>query len=328
MVVLVLTLVVSSLTSGAVAGERARLPKRCQGARLARESAPPRDAVPVLFVHGFLGSPGSFQRTADRGPSMLDAVSAVDGVASYTFDYAKHASEWVTDPAIGPALARALRCLADVSGHKVVVIAHSMGGLAARLAQGQLIDGRPVSESIARVVTIGTPTRGVLLLSSSTSSFSTKVIQTLVNATGKACDDPPKPSRKRLCALLDAANAPATTSMAPGSGALAALPAWGPGVRVHPIAGDLRLRVSVFGLGTTTSLGDVVATVSSATADPSRGEHPLVVRCHIGVTTLDTIVDRSPCAHGNLTSNRRIIAAVRTQVVKAVRAEDRRRPVA
>ena len=259
---------------------------------------------------------------------MLDTVSAIDGVATYTFDYTKHASQWVTDQAIGPALARSIRCLARALDHKVTVVAHSMGGLATRLAQGQVLNGHAVADSLGRVVTIGTPTRGVILLTATTSGISKRVLQTVVDAAGKLCTKPPKKSRRHLCALLDAANAPATSAMTPGSAALAALPAWGDGVIVHPIAGDLQLRVSVFGLGTTTSLGDIVATVGSATADASPGQHPLVVKCHTELSNLDNVVDESPCAHGNLTSNRRIIAGVRKQVEKAVRADARKRPVA
>ena len=40
-----------------------------------------------------------------------------------------------------------------------------MGGLAAQFAQGAVIDGRSVADSIQRVVTIGTPSDGVILLS-------------------------------------------------------------------------------------------------------------------------------------------------------------------
>jgi pimeloyl-ACP methyl ester carboxylesterase len=317
---------ISVTTVPAGAGQRA--PERCEGAELAKESVRERDQVPVLFVHGFLGSPGSFRREVEGRGSMLETVSGVDGVAAYTFDYSEHASEWVTDQAIGPALARAIVCLEAAFEQKVLVVAHSMGGLATRLAQGQVIDGRAVSDSLERVITIGTPARGVLLLEYTNDRLSTRIVQTLINGAGKACDDPPKPSRRRLCELLDAANAPATSAMAPGSGALEALPAWGPDVVVHPMAGDLRLRVSVLGYGVTTSIGDVVATVGSATADASRGQDPLVVRCRTELDELDTVVDRSPCSHSNLVANRRVIAAVRKEVRTAVRALEAERPVA
>ena len=257
---------------------------------------------------------------------MLQAVETLGGVAAYTFDYSKRASRWVTDQGIGPALAQAIRCLALASGRKVVVVAHSMGGLATRLAQGQVLKGHAVSESLARVVTIGTPTRGVILLSFTNNRLSDTVVQTAVDAVGRACGKPARKNkeRPRLCELLDAANAPAVTAMAPGSAQLAALPAWGAGVIVHPIAANLRLRISAFGVGTTVSLGDIVATVGSATADASPGQHALEVRCPAELDNLVDIVDASPCSHANELGNHRIVNAVVAQVRAAVRQAEKR----
>jgi pimeloyl-ACP methyl ester carboxylesterase len=298
-------------------------PERCGAATRATASARSRGGTPVLFVHGFGGGPGNFHQHQDDRPSMLDAVAALDGVTAYTFDYADHALSWVTNPAIGPALARSIDCLARASGRKVVVVAHSMGGLATRYAQGQEIGGRPVSDSLARVVTIGTPTEGVLLLSFTNGEVSNAIVQAAVDAAGEVCGNQPKEKRRRLCELLDEADAPAVTAMAPDAAALDDLPPWGPGVVVHPIAADLELRLSAFGIGTTVSLGDIVVTVDSATADPSPGQRPLVVRCRAQLTELVTVVDESPCSHANEVANRRIIAAVRDQVRLAVQAGKR-----
>jgi len=287
-----------------------------------------RGRTPVLLVHGFLGSPHDFRRgivgRRDGAPNLLETVTAVDGVSAYTFDYSEHSSKWVTDQSIAPALAQSIRCLARASGHKVVVVAHSMGGLATRVAQDQVIKGSSVSESVARVVTIGTPTEGVLLLNYAKDRLAAYLVQTTINAAGKLCEDPPQKDRRRLCELLDAANAPATAAMAPGSGQLGALPPWGVGVRVHPIAANLLVRVSVFGLGTDVSLGDIVATVGSATADASPGVHPLVVECRTELDELVDAVDSSPCSHGNELANQRIVRAVRDQVRVAVRQAGKR----
>jgi pimeloyl-ACP methyl ester carboxylesterase len=290
------------------------LPDRCGAATKANTSSRAPGGVPVLFVHGFGGGPGNFHQRRDDRASMLDEVASVDGVTAYTFDYSDHALAWVTKPAIGPALARSIDCLARASGRKVVVVAHSMGGLATRFAQGQVIHGRPVSDSLARVVTIGTPTEGVLLLSFTNGTVSNAIVQAAVDAAGEVCSDQPKEKRRRLCQLLDEADAPAVTAMAPHAAALDDLPPWGAGVVVHPIAADLELRLSVFGIGTTVSLGDIVVTVDSATADPSPGERPLVVRCRANLTDLVTVVDQSPCSHANEVANRRIVRAVRRQV--------------
>jgi len=296
------------------------MPKRCGNAtRVGSDEG--AAAVPVLFVHGFSGSPRDFSHRRDGAPSMLQAVETISGATAYTFDYSERASRWVTDQGIGPALAQSIRCLSAASGRKVMVVAHSMGGLATRLAQGQVVEGRAVAESLARVVTVGTPTRGVILLSFTNNRFSETVVQTAVDGVGKACGEPAAKNKRRprLCELLDAANAPAVTAMAPGSAQLAALPAWGAGVVVHPIAANLRLRISAFGFGTTVSLGDIVATVGSATADASPGEHALEVRCSAELDNLVNVVDASPCSHTNELSNHRIINAVIAQVRVAVR---------
>jgi len=301
-----------------------QLPTKCGKATRAHEST--HGHVPVLFVHGFLGTASNWRRSLHGNPSMLATVAEIPGAAVYTFDYHKDASKWVTDQAIGPALAKSIRCLGRAAGQKVVVVAHSMGGLATRVAQGQVIDGHAVSDALARVVTIGTPTRGVILLAFTNDRISKFVVEHFVDALGKACDKPPPRKHKRLCELLDDANAPATKAMAPDSPQLGALPAWAPGVVVHPIAADMRLRVSVFGLGTTVSIGDIVATVASATADASPGQTPRVVHCKIELTDLVNVIDRSPCAHTNEIANRRVIAAVAKQVRIAIREEEQKNP--
>ncbi len=305
----------------AVAGKRAALPRRCDGAvRVPESNGQGRTAV--LLVHGFLGSPDSFRRGIvgrhDNPRDLLETVAAVDGASAYTFDYSEHASKWVTDQSIAPALAQSIRCLARASGRKVVVVAHSMGGLATRVAQGQVIKGRAVSESVARVITIGTPTQGVLLLTYAKDRLTAFALQTILDNAGELCDEPPDKDRRRLCELLDAADAPATEAMAPDSGQLGALPPWGIDVTVHPIAADLIVRVSVLGVGVDVPLGDIVTTVDSAIADASPGEQPLVVECHTEIDELVDAVDRSLCSHGNELAHPRIIRAVRDQVRAAL----------
>jgi triacylglycerol lipase len=319
-VFVLLALAVIGVAAPAEARSR-RLPKQCAAARRVAGSDG-RGRIPVLFVHGFTGSPNNFRHSRDGRPDLIESVAARDGVTAYTFDYSDHSSMWVTDPAIGPPLARSIACLGRASGHKVVAVAHSMGGLAVRYAQGQVIRGEPVSDSLARVVTVGTPTNGVILLSLQNGELGDKIVQAVVDSAGDLCDEDETP-RKYLCDLLDAAGAPGVTAMAPGSAELAALPAWGRGVVVHPMAASLALRLSIFGQGTTVDLGDIVATVASATADAGPGEVPLVVTCRVELTDLPTVVDRSPCSHTNELTNRRIVRAMVDQVTLAVRDDDR-----
>jgi pimeloyl-ACP methyl ester carboxylesterase len=317
-IALVLALVVAGTATVAAVPERAahlEAPLRCDGAVRAREAQKSATgATAVLFVHGFTGAADDFRRTRDGRASLIESVARMRGVVPYTFDYSAASTQWVTNPAIGPALAKAIVCLATRTGKQIVVIAHSMGGLATRFAQGVVIDGRPVADSIQRVVTIGTPTDGVILLSFTRGDVSQTIVQALVDAAGRACGKKTRKQHLHLCQLLDAANAPAVSAMAPGSEELRRLPPWNPRLAVAPIAADLRLRLSVLGFGTTLSLGDIVATVDSATANASRGERATVVRCKITLDDLFEVVDRSPCSHTNELTNAVIGRAVRTQI--------------
>src|SRR5450755_3062256 len=115
-------------------------------------------STPVLFVHGILSGSRAW------GPASVSSVSgqaaAIPGVTAWTFDYAPEAEDWVSKQEIGPDLARTISCLATISGRKVVIIAHSMGGLATQYALGQ--PGQ-IAAQVAGLVTIGTPFEGSAL---------------------------------------------------------------------------------------------------------------------------------------------------------------------
>ena len=120
----------------------------------------PDGSVPVLFVHGLDSSPAIW----DEGPDPITRqVAALKGVTAWTYDYSKVAVQWVTDPQIGLGLAGAITCLAQATGKQVIVVAHSMVGLATEWAVNQVgTDGVPVANHVAKVITIGTPTKGSL----------------------------------------------------------------------------------------------------------------------------------------------------------------------
>ena len=105
---------------------------------------------------------------------MEEAITkGVPGVTVVTpFDYystAHQATGWVTDPAIGAALATDITCLASASAAQggpgeVIIVAHSMGGLAVRCAVDQACVGQghkaANADQIGLVVTLGTPNLG------------------------------------------------------------------------------------------------------------------------------------------------------------------------
>lgn len=284
--------------------------------------------VPVVLVHGFAGGPGKFRaRRADR-PSMAEAIGRVRGVATYTFDYTARSLEWVTDPAIGPALASAITCLADRHGRRVVVVAHSMGGLAVRFAQAQTVPdpaapaapGRPVAAAIDALVTIGTPFDGAQLLGFANGTGG-EVFNEVADAALGTCDRRQRQRRARdFCGLLGTTETPAVRAMIPGSDELAALPRWTPHLRRFAIAADIDVTVGAFGLGQTIGLGDLAVSVDSALAGASRRVAPFVAGCRSGLFELPLALDDSPCSHTNLLTNRRIQRRVRD----FVRAELRR----
>jgi len=277
-----------------------------------------RGRTPVLLVHGFSGLPSDFARSRDGFPSMEETLAKVPGVALATFDYSKHALEWVTDRHVGPALAAAVVCLARRSGHHVMIVGHSMGGLAARYAQAQTVAGTRVASVIDRVVTIGTPSTGSQLLSL-TNGVTGIVLDRILDGARDLCGNPtPSRPHRNLCDLLGAQATPAVRGLRPGSAELAALPPWDPHLVVQAVAADLSLYVTAFGLEQSVSVGDILVSVDSATADASAGEAPVVVRCRSKASDLTRVVDGSPCSHGQLLRNRRIVADVRTQVRDAV----------
>ena len=280
--------------------------------------SPIKNHTAVLLVHGFSGQPTDFSRSVAGSPSMVASLEKIPGVATATFDYSKYALRWVTDPHIGPGLAAAIVCLAKRTGHQVTLVGHSMGGLAIEYAQAQTVAGTKVASVIDRVVTIGTPYEGSQLLGL-TNGLTGIVLNRLLDAARDVCGDPkPTHPSRDVCDLLGAQATPAVQGLKPGSPELAALPPWDPRLVVHAVAGDLSLYVSAFGLEQSASVGDILVSVDSATAGAAKGEPAVVVRCRSAATDLTGVVDDSPCSHGQLLRNRRIVTDVRQQVRAAV----------
>ncbi|MDO5034793.1 MAG: alpha/beta fold hydrolase [Actinomycetaceae bacterium] len=141
------------------------------------------NATPVVLVHGWVSyfkhdddHDGYFSKYVDRtandrggvlladadvASSMIGIAQQVPGAQVYAFDYSEVGAHWVTDPYIGPNLAKGVECLAEAYGNKVVLVGHSMGGLTIREALShETSDGTPVSDLVSHVLTIGTPHTG------------------------------------------------------------------------------------------------------------------------------------------------------------------------
>lgn len=135
--------------------------------------------LPVLLVHGLGGSNEgweSFLRAYERQPAWRAAFKP------YTFRYSTGAQEVNADPAAPrsiPAVAAALRDAMQAfqdrpakpphfgfGGKRVIVLAHSMGGLVARsmMQEHAFRDGQRGGEKVLRLVTLGTPHHGSPLM--------------------------------------------------------------------------------------------------------------------------------------------------------------------
>lgn len=283
-------------------------------------------STPVLLVHGFAGGPGTFRRTLNGYPSLLETVRSIPGTAVFGFDYSDRSLRWVSDPAIGPSLARAIDCISVAYARPVVVVAHSMGGLAAQYAQGQVIGGEPVSARIAGVVAIATPFDGARFLGVD-GGPTAYVFDRVRDAALTACDEPVSGRpRRTYCDLVGTTDTPAVRGMRRGSPQLRALPGWDPGVRVVALAGDLVFTLGAFGATQDVGIGDVAVGVDSATAGASPRTRPFVARCRESLTRVLTVIDSSPCSHANTVANRRIVVQAGDRVRDALRRAARSQP--
>ena len=225
---------------------------------------PVAGSLPVLFVHGINSNPGG---TWNRRADLMSAVTRSRPVKGWTFDYGQWSTNWVTNPHIGPALAEVITCLSRTSGHKVVVVAHSMGGLATQFAVGQRTPDtrQPVSELVAQLITVGTPYRGSKTLSQAKERFKGG---TPLNLISKACAAWTDGGEDKCVASLSLPNTEVGTALEYDSDDIEALPPWPKNLPVLPIATDIEyfLGLRMFGAGKTYHLGDLIVTIDSQTA--------------------------------------------------------------
>ena len=153
--------------------------------------------TPVLFVHGINSDAGVWTTGTVSGTTdaPLQYVTGMLGaqVAGYAFDWSSYSGAhagstlaWVTGPPTpgpGQLLAKAISCLAAGTGHKVIVIAHSMGGLVTEDASK--ID--KTAEDIAAVFTLDTPFKGSWLASSAIGQKPAPALQIPAQAISTFC---------------------------------------------------------------------------------------------------------------------------------------------
>jgi hypothetical protein len=260
--------------------------------------ADPGTKDPVLLVHGW-NSDTSTWRSATGPGRPFDLNSSSMSVSTFVYGGSSSADkalslQWVTQAGIGHELALTIKCLAGKSAAaggtgKVLLVAHSMGGLAIRCATDErAADARPsgcnsagegpvpgVAADIGLVVTFGTPNTGSFLR---------------VNAVGSAVEDTVGHALYAFCALhsvLDTlpslmpgcdylhqlSNGPASDAFNPDSKELKDLQPFNPDISVradqYPVredAGRITVTTSLGTLwhGTIGNVGDMVVGTDSA----------------------------------------------------------------
>lgn len=253
--------------------------------------------VAVLMVHGWTGRSehtdlrdGDFSHLIDLtanslgkaevSRSLIGQLQDLPGAAVYTYDYHDYSARWVDDSHVGGGLGEAIDCLYAATGEQVIVVAHSMGGLAARWALARpSASSTPRTAEVSTVVTFGTPNTGSDLASflggsmdAATTSF--PLLRTLLSACGSVATE--KLDSGSLCdsllpyAPVRAFDSEAGTALRAGSPQLADLPPWPGSVNVYALAGEVVFEVPHAGwffatpYTTEVPVGDVVVGRGSA----------------------------------------------------------------
>jgi pimeloyl-ACP methyl ester carboxylesterase len=248
--------------------------------------------TPVLLVHGF-------HEKTDVWASLTKAIQrdVPNAAVIPPFDYPS--TQWVTDRDVAPKLAAVISCLAADSARnggpgKIIIVAHSMGGLAVRCAVSAACV-KSAAASPAQVgleITLGTPNTGSLLATagnglSDAGQVSCEAILFIENGLTLPCPD--------VLGWLFGANTPAARALEDGvngkpSPAIASLPALPSTVPLDAIAGQVTVTTSLFQLGTfritgqLADLGDLVVSEASALDDapPTSPAHPGTSAQHPG----------------------------------------------
>lgn len=236
-------------------------PTPCPGVPLTLRLGP---TTPVLLVHGFNDGPTRFTQGS---PSLEGAIkAAAPATTTVTFDYHLLATDWVTNAAIGPQLAQCITWLALTSAKqkgpgRIIIVSHSMGGLAVRCALSDKCVNGPSADPklIKLLITLGTPNAG-------SNPQTLGPVGDTVCSWIPACD--------ALIKLRDTSSA--AQAMVPGSKQLTSLPPLPSQIPLVAVAGEITITTDLFGsalnaigtgLGGLWDDGDGIVPVSSALAE-------------------------------------------------------------
>jgi pimeloyl-ACP methyl ester carboxylesterase len=295
--------------------------------------------VPILLVHGYNSSVATWQ------PQSQQYLGTRAGTCVSTIDYGPYSTQWVTDDHVGPAVAHKILDLAQQSlagggAGKVIVVAHSMGGLAVRCAAAPTcakVDG--VADHIRELITFDTPNLGSFL-KGDTRSLASDVLGPILSAAcsvgAKAVGSDPTHD---LCVTVRAlGTSAAAAGFTPGSKQQLALPKMPTTIPVMAIAGSVKLTTSVFAHFTKQvgDAGDLVVDQNSALAEANStgglggskvidcgainiaDSGAAVVGGVVSSAIVTALSSHAICFHTSETNNNSFLAEALDQIDKAV----------
>jgi len=260
--------------------------------------------VPVLFVHGFNSNSRIW---GDDQHNFRKTVNDLGEISTHAFSYEQNSWRWITDEHIGHALADQITCMATSSRQQggrgqVIVVAHSMGGLAVRQAMSE---NSEVIKDLGLVITIATPNEGSFVGQQTLASL--RVLCAL-DVTG-SCNSSLDTLSKVLTSL---------PGLAAGSNELRQLPDWPSIVPVYAIAGNIALHYNLFGaeFDATYSGNDTLVTVKSALHGVVIGRlgGTKAVKCSGGPPPLVSGWTHASCGHNALVGNELVQKAAQDQI--------------
>lgn len=200
---------------------------------------------PVLLVHGYNSGPSTWDANTRNG------FTSISGVCITVFDYEKWSTHWVNESHIGPQLATTIEALSAASKTgggtgKVIIVAHSMGGLAARCALASSCNGgdSDVADHVRELITLGTPNTGTYLRGNGLQGVGEKTLGSLLSSTCYVSFNGANP----ICEFVRAiGTSEATRAFTPESAQLNALPEMPADIPVFAMAAHVEAVTSLFG---------------------------------------------------------------------------------